>query len=116
MDQNINIMRNRIKVHPIGYVAQHNKRKKVQCNGNQCTHIQKIKMVNTYDVPVYDKNHKEIGTIRCQNVQMKTIYHTDFFFFFLRTLAQIYWDSVLNSGNYEAYQNKFRKREKSLND
>ena len=32
------------------------------------------------------------------------------------TFGSVYWNSVLNSPNYEAYMNKFHKRDKSLVD
>lgn len=79
-----------IKIHPFDYKHQKTfKSKKVQCRGVQCTRVQ---------------------TISLNNGQTKTIYHSDKSYKSGRTFAEIYWDSVLNSPNFTAYQNKFRKK------
>jgi len=84
------------KAHPFGYIKQKtNKSKRVQCRNIQCTRVQ---------------------TIYIGNGQVKTIFHSDISHKSGYTLAESYWNSVLNSPNYGVFMNKFHKKDKNLTD
>ena len=106
-----------IKAHPFGYKkANQTLTKKEACRNTLCTHVQTVMMTIPVEYPIYDKEGKEIGSIRTTHEQIKTIYHTDISHKSGYTLAEAYWNSVLNSPNYETFMNKYRKKANSLAD
>lgn len=105
------------KAHPFGYIKQRtNKSKRVQCNGTQCTRVQTITMVVPVIYPIYDNKGNQINTVQTTHIQTKNIYHTDISHKSGYTLAEIYYNSVLNSEYYNAFQNKYSKKNKNLTD
>lgn len=108
-------MSTRIKVHPIGYIPIKGKRIQNVSNGRYIRRHQTITQEIDVDLPIYDKQGNPTGNyVHTKHIQTKTIYHTEPSVKRGKTLGEIYWDSVLNSPNYIAYQNKFRKRKKTL--
>lgn len=105
-----------IKVHPFGYKPKRTYTKKEACNHVQCTRVQTIVMINPIDVPIYNKDGIRISSVTTKHTRIKTIYHKDISHKSGYTLSESYWNSVLNSPNYGAYMNKFRKRNTSLAD
>lgn len=106
-----------IKAHPFGYKkANHTRTKQEACRNTLCTRVQTVTMTIPVDYPVYDKEGKQIGSIRTTHTQIKTIYHTDISHKSGYTLAEAYWNSVLNSPNYGAFMNKFHKKANNLAD
>ena len=106
-----------IIAHPIGY--QKLKRtytKKESCRNVQCTRVQTIVMTTPVSIPLYDKKGNRIGSVEHIHKQIKTIYHKDISHKSGYTLAEAYWNSVLNSPNYGVFTNKYRKRSVSLAD
>lgn len=101
-----------IKAHSFGYQkSKTNKDKRTQCRNAQCTRVQIIKIKVPTEYPIYDKFGNIVGSVTHVHVHTKTIYHTDKSYKSGRTFAEVYWDSVLNSPNFTAYQNKFRKKD-----
>lgn len=106
-----------IKAHPFGYQkAKQTRTKKEACRNIQCTRVQTVIMTIPIDVSIYNKKGDYIGSVRHIHKQIKTIYHSDISHKSGYTLAESYWNSVLNSPNYGVYTNKFHKKDKSLAD
>ena len=106
-----------IKAHPFGYKKPNQTRTKQEaCRNIQCTRVQTVTMTIPVDVPIYNKEGIRIGSVRTVHTQTKTIYHSDISHKSGYTLAESYWNSVLNSNGYGAFQNKYRKKAKSLAD
>lgn len=103
------------KAHPFGYTKQKtNKSKRVQCRNIQCTRVQTITMTVPVIYPVYNSQGKRIGSVQTTHTQTKNIYHTDISHKSGYTLAESYWNSVLNSNGYGAFQNKHRKKNSNI--
>ena len=106
-----------IHAHPFGYTKQKtNRSKRIQCRNTQCTRVQTIIMSVPMIYPVYDNQGHRIGSVETTHTQTKNVYHTDISHKHGYTLAESYWNSVVNSPNYGAFTNKFRKKDKSLAD